>query len=95
MKDYFVYILATKKDGTLYVGVTNDLIRRVYEHKHNLVDGFTKKYKVHKLVYFEQTNSAEDAIKREKELKHFGRAQKITLIQSTNPSWKDLYSEII
>jgi putative endonuclease len=94
VKDYFVYILASKKNGTLYVGVTNDLVRRVYEHKNNLVEGFTKKYKVYKLVYFEQTNSVEDAIKREKELKHLGRKQKYALIQSVNLSWKDLYSEI-
>jgi putative endonuclease len=94
MKDYFVYILATKKHGTLYVGVTNDLVRRIYEHKHDAAEGFTKKYQVHKLVYFEQTNSIEDAIEREKELKHFGRARKIALIESANPSWKDLYPEI-
>ncbi len=95
MKQYYVYILASKKNGTLYVGVTNDLIRRVYEHKNNLVEGFTKKYKVHRLVHFEATSDVKAAIYREKCIKKWKRAWKITLIEEQNPEWNDLYYEII
>ncbi len=91
---YYVYILASKKNGTLYIGVTSDLVRRVYEHKYNLVEGFTKKYAVHSLVYFESTESVESAITREKQLKKWNRAWKVQLIEKVNPTWKDLYSEI-
>jgi putative endonuclease len=94
MKDYYVYILTSKKHGTLYIGVTNDLLRRVYEHKESLADGFTKRYKVHQLVYYEQTNSIEDAIAREKQLKTWNRAWKIALIESMNPRWSDLCHEL-
>ncbi|TSC93707.1 MAG: putative endonuclease [Candidatus Berkelbacteria bacterium Licking1014_85] len=95
MKNYFVYILASKKNGTLYIGVTNNLIKRVYEHKNNLIEGFTKKYQVHKLVYFEQTNDVKEAIEREKRLKKWNRRWKIELIEKMNLEWKDLYDNIL
>jgi putative endonuclease len=95
MKQYFVYILASKKNGTLYIGVTNDLTRRVYEHKEKLVEGFTKKYNVQLLVYYEIHNSIIEAIKREKALKKWYRKWKIELIEKDNPEWKDLYKELI
>lgn len=92
---YYVYILASKRNGTLYIGVTNDLVRRVYEHKNELTEGFTKKYSVKDLVYFEQTSDVKEAIQREKRLKTWKRSWKIKLIEETNPNWNDLYSEII
>ena len=95
MKSYYVYILANKRKGTLYIGVTNDLTKRVYEHKNNLVDGFTQKYGIHKLVYYEKTNSVESAIEREKVLKKWNRKWKLELIEKNNPEWKDLYYNII
>ena len=95
MRDYYVYILASKQHGTLYIGVTNDLIRRVYEHRNNLIDGFTKKYNVHRLVYYEQTSDIESAIQREKRLKKWKRRWKIELIENENPSWKDLYDDLL
>jgi putative endonuclease len=94
MKQYYVYILASKRNGTLYVGVTNDLVRRVYEHKEGLVEGFTKKYNVKNLVFYEIANNINSAIKREKAIKKWLRRWKIELIEKTNPDWKDLYSEI-
>ncbi len=78
------------KSGTLYTGVTNKLERRVYEHRHHLIDGFTRKYKIDKLVYFEETNDVIAAISREKQIKGWTRKKKITLIESMNPDWKDL-----
>jgi len=95
VKDYFIYILASKRNGTLYVGVSNNLVKRVYEHKNNLVEGFTKKYQVHNLVYYEQTSDIQTAIAREKQLKKWSRRWKIGLIEKLNPSWKDLYVELI
>jgi putative endonuclease len=92
---YYVYILASRKKGTLYIGVTSDLARRIYEHKYDLVESFTKQYKVHSLVYFEITESIESAIDREKKLKKWNRAWKIRLIEKINPEWRDLYSELI
>ena len=89
MKSYYVYIL-TSPGGTLYVGMTNDLERRMYEHKNKLVKGFTKKYNVHRLVYYEETGSVESAILREKQIKGWRRSRKINLIQSENPKWRDL-----
>ena len=74
MKTYYIYILASKRNGTLYIGVTNDLVKRVNDHKNNLIEGFTKKYSVHKLVYYEQTEDIESAIQREKRLKKWNRA---------------------
>lgn len=92
---YYVYILASKKNGTLYIGVTSDLVKRIYEHKNDLVDGFTKQYAVHDLVYFEATESVESAIVREKQLKKWNRAWKIRLIEKSNPEWRDLYSGLV
>ena len=77
MKQYYVYILASKRNGTLYIGVTSDLIKRVYEHKNNLIDGFTKEYNIHDLVYFEETNDVHAAITREKQLKKMGTKMEI------------------
>jgi len=92
-RSYYVYILASKKNGVLYIGVTNNLLRRVYEHKKKLIKGFTTKYFVSKLVYFEETDSIGAAIQREKQLKKWYRKWKIELIKSVNPEWKDLYYE--
>ncbi len=94
MKYYYVYILASKRNGTLYTGVTNDLLRRMYEHKNNLVDGFTKKYNVKMLVYYEQTTDIESAISREKCIKKWNRNWKIKLIETNNSEWKDLSLEL-
>ena len=91
---YYVYILANKPNGTLYVGVTNDLVRRVYEHRSDLIDGFTKKYEVHALVYYEISESIESAIAREKTLKNWHRKWKCELIERQNPMWRDLYGDI-
>ena len=95
MKSYFVYILASKRNGTLYIGVTNNLIKRVWQHKNNLADGFTKKYNVHLLVYFEETSDIESAIMREKQLKAWNRQWKINLLQKSNPNWQDLYPGLL
>ena len=92
---YYIYILTSKKNGTLYIGVTSDLIKRIYEHKNDLVEGFTQKYSIHSLVYCETTESIESAIMREKQLKKWNRAWKINLIGKTNPAWKDLYPDLI
>ena len=89
-----VYVLASKKNGTLYVGVTSDLVKRVWEHKNNFVDGFTKKYKVHSLVYFEMHENMEAAITREKQIKFWKRCWKLELIEKKNPLWKDLYDDL-
>jgi putative endonuclease len=93
-KCYWVYILASRIGGTLYIGVTNNMVRRVYEHRQGLVEGFTKQYGVHRLVYFEQLDDIEQAILREKRLKKWDRAWKIQLIEENNPNWDDLYSRI-
>ncbi len=90
-----VYILCSKRNGTLYTGVTNNLVRRVYEHKNKLADGFTKKYQIDKLVYYECFNIITDAIFREKQIKHLKRIDKLELIEKFNPLWNDLYYEII
>jgi putative endonuclease len=90
MKSYYVYILASHKQGTLYVGVTNNLERRIWEHKTGNVKGFTSQYAVKQLVYFEETDSIEAAIAREKQLKNWKRNWKIELIEQTNPTWEDL-----
>ena len=95
LKHFYVYLLASKRNGTLYIGVTSDLLKRVHEHKNNLVEGFTKKYNVHKLVYYEVTEDINSAITREKQLKKWKRAWKIELIQKNNPGWRDLYFELI
>lgn len=92
---YYVYILSSGKNGTLYIGVTNDLKRRVWEHKHDLLKGFTREYGVHNLVYCEQTEDIETAILREKQLKKWNRNWKIKLINTKNPDWRDLYKLIL
>ena len=92
---FWVYILASAPGGTLYVGMTNDLIRRVYEHRKGFANGFSRKYDVKRLVYFEQHETAMNAIQREKNIKHWPREWKIDLIVRQNPSWNDLYDEIV
>ena len=87
--------MANKKDGTLYIGVTSNLVKRVYEHKHSFVDGFTSKYYLKKLVFFELHHSMEEAIKREKQLKKWNRQWKIDLIEKMNSNWNDLYDTIL
>ncbi len=94
MNNYYVYIMANFSK-TLYTGVTNNLEKRVYEHKNKLVEGFTKKYNITKLVFFEETNDANAAIAREKEIKGWLRKKKIALIELTNPTWKDLSEEFL
>ena len=91
----FVYILANKRNGTLYIGVTKDLIRRVYEHKTDAVPGFTSRHEVHNLVWYKQTDSILSAIQREKQLKNWQLTWKIRLIEQTNPDWHDLYSALL
>ena len=90
-----VYILASKRNGTLYIGVTSDMAKRVWEHKNDLVEGFTKRYHVHSLVWYELHESMESAIKREKSMKEWKRVWKLELIESVNPDWDDLYHTII
>ena len=90
-----VYILSSKRNGTIYVGVTSDLLKRVWEHRNNLAEGFTKRYGVHQLVWYELHGSLESAIKREKRLKDWKRKWKVQLIEKTNPNWEDLYPSII
>ena len=90
-----VYILASKRNGTLYVGVTSDLAKRIWEHKNNLVEGFTNRYSVHHLVWYELHESMESAIRREKRLKEWKRIWKLDLIENSNPNWLDLYDTII
>ena len=92
---YFIYILASKRGGTLYIGVTSDLVKRVYQHKKDQADGFAKKYQLHDPVYYETTNDVQAAIAGEKHLKTWQRAWKIRLIEERNPPWLDLYPEII
>jgi putative endonuclease len=91
MKTYYVYILSSQRNGTLYIGVTSNLQWRVYEHKNKLVPGFTKRYAIDQLVYFESFSVVYDAIKREKILKKWNRKEKLALIESNNPLWEDLY----
>ena len=90
MRTYFVYILSNWCDSVLYIGVTGNLPRRLYEHRNGLVDGFSKKYHTHKLVYYEYTNDVYSAISREKQLKKWRREKKNELISKMNPEWKDL-----
>ena len=90
-----VYILASKRNGTLYIGVTSDLIKRVWEHKNNVVKGFTERYRVNQLVWYELHETMESAIRKEKMLKNWKRAWKLELIERSNPDWQDLYERII
>ena len=90
----YVYILANKKNGTLYTRVTNNLVRRVYEHKTKAVDGFSKQHNVDKLVFYEEHPTMPNAIQREKNIKHWSRKWKLDLIEKENPGWRDLYEEL-
>jgi len=94
VKQYYVYMMASKRNGTLYVGVTSDLIKRVYEHRHGLVGGFTKKYGVTRLVYYETLDDPHEAITREKRIKKWRREWKVNLIKESNAQWRDLYDEL-
>ena len=93
-KDPAVYIMTNKRNGTLYIGVTSDLVKRVWEHKNNMVEGFTKRYGIHRLVWYEMHESMKSAIDREKRSKEWKRKWKLELIESINPSWQDLYHAI-
>jgi len=93
-RNYYVYLLASRPNGTLYIGVTNDLAKRVWQHREGLIDGFTKKYAVRLLVWYEETDSIEAAIVREKQIKKWNRSWKVELIEKINPDWKDLYEQI-
>jgi len=90
-----VYILASKRNGTLYIGVTSDLVKRIWEHKNDMVEGFTKRYSVHQLVWYEIHESMKSAIEREKRFKEWKRKWKLELIESGNPNWKDLFDTIV
>ncbi|MBP3924628.1 GIY-YIG nuclease family protein [bacterium] len=94
-KSYYVYIITNKTNNVFYIGVTSNIVKRIYEHKNNLVEGFSSRYNVHKLVYFEITEDIESAIKREKQLKNWHRDWKINLIKEKNPDFIDLYDSII
>ncbi|MBI9085069.1 MAG: GIY-YIG nuclease family protein [Desulfobacterales bacterium] len=94
-KQFYVYILASKRNGTLYTGVTSDLIKRVWQHKNDMVEGFTSSYNVKMLVFYEVHENAESAITREKRIKKWKRDWKRQLIEKKNPDWRDLYGEII
>lgn len=95
LKDFYIYILASQRNGTLYIGVTSNLIRRIWEHKEGIVEGFTKKYSVKNLVYYEKHDTADSAIHREKRLKEWKRQWKLELIENFNPTWSDLYKNIL
>jgi len=94
VRQYYLYILASRPGGAIYVGVTRDLVRRLYEHRNGFVDGHTKTYNIKQLVYFEVYATARDAIQREKNIKHWPRAWKTRLIAQMNPTWRDLYDDI-
>ncbi|MBL1433694.1 MAG: GIY-YIG nuclease [Gammaproteobacteria bacterium] len=94
-KQPYVYILASKKNGTLYIGVTSNLAQRIWQHKNNQTPGFTQKYNIHNLVYYEQHETMESAITREKQMKKWKREWKIKLIEENNPSWEDLWQQIL
>ena len=95
MKSPCVYIIASQRNGTLYTGVTSDLIKRIWEHKNKLVEGFTKKYRVYRLIYFELHPDMDSAITREKQIKKWNRKWKLRLIEEHNPDWNDLYQELL
>jgi putative endonuclease len=92
---FCVYILASKRNGTLYIGMTSNIVKRIWEHKNELADGFSKKYKVKNLVYYERHATAENAITREKQIKEWQRKWKVELIESLNPNWHDLYDHLL
>ncbi len=95
MKSYYVYMMTNKYNKVLYIGVTNNLIRRVYEHKNGLIPGFTKKYNCHKLVWFEESGNIESAILKEKRMKKWKREYKENVINEMNPAWRDLYDDLL
>ena len=95
MKTMYIYIITNKYNGTLYIGVTNNLSRRIYEHKHKIISGFSSKYNLNRLVYYEIYEDEQNAISREKTLKKFSRKDKLKLINAFNPDWNDLYNVII
>jgi len=95
MPDYYVYILASRRNGTLYVGVTNDIARRVYEHRNDLLEGFTKRYGVHRLVWFEVHGDINEASFREKRIKKWNCAWRLRLIEQVNPDWADLSEQLM
>ena len=94
-KQFYIYILASKPNGTLYTGVTSNLIQRVWQHKHDVIQGFTRKYNVKTLVYYEVHENAESGLTREKKIKRWRRAWKLGLIENSNPEWRDLYENIL
>jgi putative endonuclease len=95
MKQPCVYLLSSRRHGTLYVGVTSDLVKRVWQHKENLADGFTKRYKVHQLVWYELHERMDSALRREKAIKNWKRSWKVAMIEKDNPKWRDLYEELV
>ncbi|NQT72411.1 MAG: GIY-YIG nuclease family protein [Chloroflexi bacterium] len=95
MNEYYVYIMASKRNGTLYIGVTNDIVERVYQHKNDEIESFTAKYEVHHLVWYESCKDVREAIAREKQLKDWHRQWKIDLIETSNPAWEDLYYKLL
>lgn len=95
MKKGFVYMMSNKKDGVLYIGVTSDIVKRIYEHKNGFVDGFTKQYNLKNLVYYEVYDDITEAVKREKQLKNWHREWKVELVNMQNPHWEDLYESIL
>ena len=95
LRVFYVYIMTNRKNGTLYVGVTNDLVRRAWQHREGVVAGFTREHGLKRLVYYEQFETATDAIRREKRLKHWNRAWKIALVEKLNPDWDDLYLRLL
>ena len=94
MGQYFVYMLASKRNGTLYIGFTNNLLKRIHQHKNDVTEGFTRKYNVHSLVYYEVFNRIQDAITREKQMKKWKRQWKMELIEKSNPNWEDLFESL-
>jgi putative endonuclease len=94
MKNFYVYILCSKRNGTLYIGATSNIVKRIYEHKQGVMKGFTKRYNVHRLVWYEKHETVESAITREKQLKKWNRSWKIRLIEEQNSQWNDLYEKL-
>jgi putative endonuclease len=94
MADYWVYVLTNMPRGTLYVGITNDLVRRAHEHREGSVSGFSKRYRLKMLVYFERYNTPREAIQREKNIKHWSRQWKLQLMEGANPRWRDLFNDV-
>ncbi len=94
-KEFHVYMLASRYKGTLYIGMTSNLVQRVWQHRSELVEGFTKRYAVHQLVWFESQGSAEVAVTRERQIKEWRRSWKLALIEEGNPTWRDLYDDIV